>query len=586
VEAECPEDQWNKMSSINKFIIKKLKENKKEVITISLIATIGSVLSVATPYIYGKLFDLAIIPNTALTFLFSLIFIWLAASLISNYASNKAGYRGGILGVKIAWTEEADAYGHFLTLPVAFHKNRKTGEILNKLSRGSWHIESLISNLSGLFPQAIVLIFSIIIIFIIQWQLSIILTISFIVYVLITIKSSKAVVEAQEKVNKIANKQYGKVYDKLYNPFLVKNFAMEKIEKKRILNDLLKVIPVVKNSSKKYNKVSLYQGIVYTLSFVVLLSCAIFFLRKGNITQGQFIMFFGYINLVFSPLYMITEFYKSLKRSSVAIKRITKFKSLIPESMQHGDKILDHAKGEIKFSDVTFGYKKDKLVLNKINLKINAGQSVALVGQSGVGKSTLSELIMGYYKPQKGKIFFDGTELSRLDLQWLREQIAIVPQDLSILNDKLINNIKYAKPKATYKEVTEAAKAAGAHTFIMKLPKKYNTLVGERGIKLSMGQKQRIALTMAFLKNPKILILDEPTSALDAESERIVQEGIKKLIKNRTTIIIAHRFSTVKHADKIIVLDKGKIIEKGNHQELMKNKGKYYHLYNLQIGLE
>lgn len=574
------------MKSITKFIIENLKKNKKEVFIISLVATIGSLLSVVAPFVYGKLFDLAIVPNTSISLLFSLIFVWLTASLISNYTSNKATYLGEILGVKIAWREEGKAYGHFLTLPIAFHKNKKTGEILNRLSRGSWNIEMLIANLSGLFPQLIVLIFSIIIIFLIQWQLAIILAISFLIYVIVTMKSSKAVVETQEKFHKIVNRQYGKVYDKLYNPFLVKNFAMEEIEKKKIMGDLLKVLPAIKNSSKKYKKVSLYQGIIHTLSFVILLTCAIFFLRKGDINQGQFIMFFGYINLVFSPLYMLTEFYKSLKKSSVAIKRITKFKSLTPESMKHGNKTLDKVKGEIKFSDIVFEYKKGNPVLNKINLKINAGQSVALVGQSGVGKSTLSELILGYYKPQKGKIFLDGIDLSKLKLQWLREQIAIVPQDLSILNDKLINNIKYAKPKATPEEIVKAAKATGAHDFIMKLPNKYNTLVGERGIKLSMGQKQRIALTMAFLKDPKILILDEPTSALDAESERIVQEGIKKLIKNRTTIIIAHRFSTVKHSDKIVVLDKGKIIEEGNHYELMKKKSKYYYLYNLQIGLD
>ncbi len=574
------------MNSVNRFILNILKENKKEIIIISVVATIGSFLSVIIPYIYGKLFDLAIIPNTSMTLLLSLIFVWLIASLISNYTSNKSAYLGEILGAKINWIEEAKAYGHFLTLPIAFHKNKKTGEILNRISRGSWYIESLITSLSALFPQLIVLIFSLIVIFLIQWQLAIILALSFFVYVLITIKSAKAVISAQEKFMQLVQKQYGKVYDKLYNPFLVKNFGMEEEEKRKILGLFEKILPVIKNSSKKYKKVSLYQGIVYSLSFVVILSCAIFFLRNGNITQGQFIMFFGYINLVFSPLYVLTEFYKSLKKASVSIKRIMQFRSLVPEAMKHGNKILRKVTGEIRFSNVEFGYKKDKPILKGINLKIKGGESIALVGQSGVGKSTLSELILGYYKPLKGNIFLDETNLSELKLQWLREQMAIVPQDLSILNDTLIKNIKYANQKATYDEVVNAAKAAGAHDFIMKLPKKYETLVGERGIKLSMGQKQRIALTMAFLKNPKILILDEPTSALDAESERIVHEGIKRLIKGRTTVIIAHRFSTVKHADKIIVLDKGRIIEEGSHNELMRKRGKYHQLYNLQMGLD
>ena len=208
------------------------------------------------------------------------------------------------------------------------------------------------------------------------------------------------------------------------------------------------------------------------------------------------------------------------------------------------------------------------------------------MGESGVGKSTLSELISGYYQPTKGNIYLDKISISRLKLKWLREQIAIVPQEMSLFNNTLINNIKYANPKASSGDVIIAAKAANAHEFIMSLPKKYKTIVGERGVKLSVGQKQRIAITMAFLKNPKILILDEPTSALDAKSERKVQEGIKHLISGRTTIIIAHRFSTVKHVDKIIVLDKGKIVEVGNHQELMRKRGKYYELYSLQRGLD
>lgn len=575
------------MSPINKFILRILKEHKREVIKISIIATVGSLLAIAVPFIYGKLFDLAVIPSTSFTILSSLVFIWLVASLISNYTSNKESYLGEIIGTKIAWAEEAKAYGHFLTLPIAFHKNKKTGEILNKISRGSWQIESLITNITRLFPQIIVLIGTSIIIFIVQWQLALILIFSFVIYVFITIKSSREIVKAQEDFQKLGNEEYGKVYDKLNNPLLIKNFAMEEVEKKKILNHFAKLLPALANSSKKYTNVSLWQGIVYSLSFIVILSCAIFFLKNGSITAGQFIMFFGYINLVFSPLYTLTEFYKSWRKASVAINRIIKFKALAPESMKHGNKILKEVKGEIKFSNVVFAYsKKSKSVLDGINLRINAGESVALVGQSGVGKSTLSELILGYYKPSRGNISLDGVNISELKLQWLREQMAVVPQDLSILNDTLIKNIKYANPKATYEDVVKAAKAAGAHDFIMKLPKKYDTLVGERGVKLSMGQKQRVALTMAFLKNPKILILDEPTSALDSESEKIVHEGIKKLIKGRTTIIIAHRFSTVKHADKIVVLDKGKIVEEGNHEELIRKRGKYYHLYNLQMGLE
>ena len=297
-------------------------------------------------------------------------------------------------------------------------------------------------------------------------------------------------------------------------------------------------------------------------------------------------MLFRSINLSFTPFSRLSQFYNFYRKASVAIKRIIKLKNLVPEAMKHGEKTIEEFKGEIDLKNINFSYNKNKEILKDINLKINPGESVALVGESGVGKSTLSELIFGYYQPTKGNIYLDKINISRLKLKWLREQIAIVSQEMSLFNDSLINNIKYANPKASFDEVVKAAKEANAHDFIMSLPKKYKTLVGERGVKLSVGQKQRIAITMAFLKNPKILILDEPTSALDAKSERRVQEGIKNLISRRTTIIIAHRFSTVKHVDKIIVLDKGRIIEVGNHHELMKKMGKYHELYSLQKGLD
>lgn len=573
--------------SVKRFFLDMSKAHKREFIIIIAIATVGSILTAFVPYIYGKLFDLALIPNTTITLLLSLVGIWAVIGLISNFTSARTSALGDTLGAKLSLESEVEAYGHFLTLPVAFHKTKKTGEILQKVSRGSWNLQYFIQMVSGILPSIIFLFFALVAMFFIRWQLGLMVLFTFIVYSIFTLKLTKPVLDSQEKMHKSFEREYGNVYDKLYNVFLIKNFAMEESEKKQFLRSFIgKALPPYRDSAEKSAKLQHVQGIIYNLSFVAVLGAAIFFLRSGSITQGEFIMFFGYINLSFSPFFRLSEFYNFYKRASVAIRRIIQLKSLNPEAMKHGDKIIDEFRGQIVFRNINFSYNKDKEVLKDINLEVKSGESVALVGESGVGKSTFSELIFGYYQPTKGNIYLDGINISKLKLRWLREQIAIVPQEISTFNDTIINNIKYANPKASFDDIVRSARAANAHDFIMKLPKKYKTFVGEKGVKLSTGQKQRIAITMAFLKNPRILILDEPTSALDAKSERSVQEGIKKLISGRTTIIIAHRFSTVKNVDKIVVLDKGRIVEVGNHQELMNKKGKYYELYSLQRGLD
>ncbi len=581
-------NQKAKGSSVKRFFLDMSKTHKKELAIIITIATFGSVLTAFVPYIYGKLFDLALIPNTTSTLLLSLIGLWAILGLISNFTSARTSALGETLGAKLSLESEVKAYGHFLTLPVTFHKTKKPGEILQKISRGSWNLQHFIQMISSILPSIIFLIFALIAMLIIKWQLGLMVFFTFALYSIITLRLTKPVLKSQEKMLKSFEKEYGNVYNKLYNVFLVKNFAMEENEKKYFFKSFVgKALPPFKNSAEVSARLQHIQGIIYNLSFVVILGIAIFFLRNGQITPGEFIMFFGYINLSFSPFFRLSEFYSFYKKASVSIKRIIKLMRLVPEAMGHGDKTIKEFVGEINFKNISFNYNKNQKILNKINLKINPGESVALVGESGVGKTTLSELIFGYYKPSKGNIFLDNVNISKLKLEWLRKQIAIVPQEISLFNDTLINNIKYANPGASFKDIVKAAKAANAHGFIMSLPKKYKTLVGERGMRLSVGQKQRVAITMAFLKNPKILILDEPTSALDAKSERSVQEGIKRLIPGRTTVIVAHRFSTVKNVDKIVVLDKGKIVEVGNHQELMKNKeGKYYELYSLQKGLD
>jgi len=328
-------------SSVRRFLFDLLKEHKKEFILILAIATCGSILTVFVPYIYGRLFDLALIPNTTITLLLSLIGIWALLGLISNFTSARTSALGDILGAKLSLKSEVDAYAHFLTLPIAFHKTKKTGEILNKVSRGSWNLQYFIQIVSNILPSLIFVIFALIAMLFIQWQLGLVVLFTFIIYSIVTLKLTKPVLKSQEKMHESFEKEYGNVYDKLYNIYLVKNFAMEENEKKQFMKSFIgRALPPYRESAEKSARLQHIQGIIYNLSFVITLGMAIFFLRNGQITQGEFVMFFGYINLSFSPFFRLSEFYNFYKKASVAIKRIIKLESISPEAMRHGEKTI------------------------------------------------------------------------------------------------------------------------------------------------------------------------------------------------------------------------------------------------------
>lgn len=299
--------------------------------------------------------------------------------------------------------------------------------------------------------------------------------------------------------------------------------------------------------------------------------------------------FNGYAAMIFGPFAVLGRNWDLVQNGFAAIARAEKILGLPEETYVPKDAlIISDIHGGVEYKNVSFRYEKNNtLVLKDISFSVSPGESVALVGESGVGKSTLIDLLSFYYEPTSGIVSIDGHDLKNIDLMNLRSAIAVVPQEIILFNDTVKNNIRYGRFGASDEAVERAARLAHADEFIGRFPKKYNQLVGERGIKLSVGQKQRLAIARAILRDPKILILDEPTSALDAKSERFITESLTELMKGRTTFIIAHRLSTVRRANRIIVLDKGKIVEIGTHEELIgKPGGVYKKLYDLQMGLK
>lgn len=304
---------------------------------------------------------------------------------------------------------------------------------------------------------------------------------------------------------------------------------------------------------------------------------------NGVWTLGDFTAFILAVQQMYQPIKNFANLNSTIQKASSGSERVFE---ILNEQSNIVDlpnaKVLENFSKDIVYKEVSFSYEQDKPILKKINIDIKKGQTVAFVGSSGSGKSTIANLILRFYDVNSGEILVDGINIKNLTQQSLRDKIGVVSQDVFLFNDTVKYNISYGKSDATDEEIELAAKAANAHNFITKMPNGYNTLIGERGMKLSGGEKQRIAIARAMLKNPPILVLDEATSALDSESEKLVQEAIDTLMKNRTVILIAHRLSTVIKADQIIVIDKGTVTEVGNHQELLNKNGIYAKLYNLK----
>ena len=374
------------------------------------------------------------------------------------------------------------------------------------------------------------------------------------------------------------------IEDNLSGIRVVKSFANEDVENEKFKKGNNGFLEAKKNS---YRYMGGYQGgltaFTMAITVVVIMAGGVMITRgTGSITD--LVTFLLYINVFTEPIKTLIDFTEQFQNGYSGFERFMEMMSVEPDIQDQPDALpLKDVKGDIAFEDVSFHYAdSDQMVLNHVDLSVKAGEYIALVGSSGAGKSTLCSLIPRFYDVSEGRILVDGRDIRRLKLKDLRSQIGIVQQDVYLFAGTILENISYGKPDATREEVIEAAKEANAHEFIMSFPDGYDTDIGQRGVKLSGGQKQRLSIARVFLKNPPILIFDEATSALDNESEKVVQDSLEKLAKNRTTFVIAHRLSTIRNAERILVLTDNGIEESGTHRQLLERGGIYKKLYEMQ----
>ncbi|MFH1225832.1 MAG: ABC transporter ATP-binding protein [bacterium] len=559
-----------------------LRPYKKKVGFLIFLATIVAGLTGLVPYIYGRLFDLITNPRAELVLVVGLLALWLFFTVLGDWFKRIINKNGSVIGIKAGNDLLIEIVGYLLNLSLSYHKEARKGKIMSRVYRASDNLEGLIMDVAfHSLPSFLTLAVALAITFMIEWRLGILLCLVLLLYVLATIWKTRPIVKGQDNLEKEYDKGYGELHESVYNVSLVKHFTSEELERNKISRRFIGLSRTYMNFMRLWIKLDAWQETIFGVGLVVLFASGMYLIRLGHISPGQFVTFAGYITLAFNPFIYLANNYRRVKRGAAIIKRARQILEEEPEVYEKGLKPKE-VKGGVEFRNVSFAYEKGNRVLMNISFKVKPGETVALVGGSGVGKTTLVDLISHYYKPSKGKILLDGVDIKKLDLKFLRQQIAIVPQETTMFNDTIKNNIKYANPRATLKEIMVVAEAANTHEFINKFPKKYKQLVGERGIKLSTGQKQRVAIARALLRDPKILILDEATSSLDSISENLVQEALKRLIKGRTTFIIAHRLSTITHADKIVVLENRQVAEIGTHHQLLAKQGAYYRLYQAQ----
>ncbi|CUQ53098.1 ABC transporter ATP-binding protein [Hungatella hathewayi] len=508
--------------------------------------------------------------------------LYFALRIVDGLASFYMAYTGHVMGAAIETDMRQDAFEHLQKLSDNYFNNTKVGQIMSRITSDLFDVTEFAHHCPEEFFIAFL---KTAVSFVILAGINLPLTVIIFVFIpVMAVSCSYFNIQVKRAFKKQRNhigELNARIEDSLLGNKVVRAFANEGVEIEKFNRDNQEFLNI-KRQTYKYmaafqNTIRMFDGLMY----VVVIVAGGIFMIKGLIDPGDLVAYTMYVTTLLATIRRIIEFAEQFQRGMTGIERFTELMDASVDIFdEEGAVPLRDVHGSITFEHVSFEYPDDhNPVLSGIDLKIRPGEKVALVGPSGGGKTTLCNLIPRFYDPTEGRILLDGQDIRNVTLQSLRGSVGVVQQDVYLFSGTVYENIEYGHPGATREEVLEAAKMAGAHEFIMGLKDGYDTYVGEHGVKLSGGQKQRISIARVFLKNPPVLILDEATSALDNESEHLVSQSLERLASGRTTLTIAHRLTTIRNADRILVLSGSNIIEEGNHEELIEKQGIYYQLY-------
>jgi ATP-binding cassette subfamily B protein len=562
------------------------KPYRKTLYTDLFCAALTTICEIVLPLIIRKITNTALIDVTLLTarMIVGLALVYFVLRIIDALANYYMADIGHVMGAKIETDMRREAYSHLQQLSNTYFNNTKVGQIMGRITNDLFEVTEFAHHCpEEFFIAALKIVISFIILSGINFELTlmvfIFVPIMTIVCRLINKKMRRAFSEQRNQIGELN----ARIEDSLLGQKVVKAFTNEELESEKFEHGNQEFLSIKTYTYMLMGIFNTSTRVFDGLMYLTIIIGGGFFLMDGKILPGDMVAYVMYVSTLIATIRKIIEFAEQFQRGITGIERFLQIMDADIEIFDEPDAIeLNSPKGEIVFKDVSFEYPDDhNKVFSNLNLNIHAGEKLAIVGPSGGGKTTLCNLIPRFYDVSGGTITIDGTDIKHFTLKSLRQSIGIVQQDVYLFSGTVYENIAYGKPGATYEEVMEAAKRAGADEFIQELKDKYDTYVGERGVKLSGGQKQRISIARVFLKNPPIIILDEATSALDNESEYAVAKSLNELAKGRTTLTIAHRLSSIKNSDRILVLTDDGIVEEGNHDELMAQNGIYYQFYTM-----